>query len=70
MTCKKNNERKGIAYNNKPDYERVKEEHLIELLKLVVQLPVFDLGAQFPDRGIPYYCPFYSKFDHLLNKQN
>ena len=44
LTVQKNDERNRIAYYTIPDYERVKEEDLIELLKVIVQLPVFDLG--------------------------
>ena len=67
---RKTDKRNRITYDTKPDYERVKEEHLIEILKVIVQLPTVDLGAQFPDRGIPCYCPFHSNFGHLLRKQS
>ena len=67
---RKNNERNGIAYHTKPYCERVEEEDLIDLLKVIVEFPVVDLGAQFPDKEIPCYCPFHSNFDHLLRKQH
>ena len=68
--CHKKKGKKGIKYNTKPYYEMFKEEHLIELLKLIVQLPIIDLGAQLPDKGIPCYSPFHQNFDHLRCKQN
>ena len=37
---------------------------------LIVQLSIVDLGAQFPDRGIPCNCPFHSNFHVFLRKQN
>ena len=69
---RKYNGRNKKQYNdndNQPNYEKVKGDYNIELLKVIVQFPVVDLGAQFTDRGIPFYCPFHSNFDYLLHKQ-
>ena len=44
-----------------PNYLKVENFVLRKMLKIIVQLPVVDLGARFPDREIPCYCPFHKK---------
>ena len=53
-----------------PITARLTKKTFEKLLKLIVQLPAVNLGARFPDREIPCYCPFHKKIEVLLKKQN
>ena len=72
----KMDESNGIEFDDNEDYLshypyylKVTKKDLKQLLKLIVQLPIVDLGARFKNRGIPCFCPFHDRFKFLLKEQ-